>query len=313
MLKSIRCMQRFVRRFLAGRVTSELRMLRAWAEAERAFKRRLEAHVSLPGDQVDRIVNKMLLKNCMTTEQWKRDVIRGMWEDRKSRYRRERQLAGVGDAALEAIQGKFSWMIPIDELVAVNQARLVDMLSTTEKGVFSHPNVQALFIDSVGEAEILKQAVAEARDMQLRKLNGRRVAAFGSSVERFTGRPEHSLDINVPLAGPLIPSWDPRNYTDRPGDLEDSPEASEAATSDVVSGGPTPEARIGRGGAMGASAEHLPAFSPATTPRAGALPAVKGATASSPKRTAKPPAASPRGGDSAAVKLPPISPRKRAK
>lgn len=269
-------------------------MLRDWRAEEAAFKRRLEAHVSLPGDQVDRIVNKMLLKHCMTDTAFKQRVIREKWEDRKLRYRRDRELGGVGSAALEALQGKFTWMLPIDELVEVNQARLVDLLSATQTGVFSHRNVQALFIDSVGDAEILKQAVAEARDMQARELNGRRIPAFGSTTARFTSGAERSLEIHVPLSAPTIPSWDPRNYEDKPIDPNDTPEPSEADATEA-SRATTP----GDDGAgvqhknMAVSAESL-SVSPGMTPQNAAAALARrgqqlkvGSPRSSPRGTGK--------------------------
>jgi hypothetical protein len=197
LLRSIRKMQRFARKLLANRVSAELRLMRDWFRLEQELKQRLVDHRSLPGDDVDRIVNKVLLKHCITSADYKRSVIRSIWEDRKSRYRTEREIGGA-KAALEAFTLRFSWYIDPQELMSFSQRSLVDLLSSnTNEGVFRHPLVKSLFIDDVDETDIVRRAVAEATDQRLSALEGRRIPAFGSTSSRFAVGPERSLDIHV--------------------------------------------------------------------------------------------------------------------
>jgi hypothetical protein len=239
LMRAIKTMQRFARKMLANRLTTELRMIRDWDAQERDFKRRLQAHQSLPGDEVDRIVNKLLLRHCLTPREYKRDIIRGIWESRKRRYISNRAMGGKLGGIVDAFTGHFTWSIDVGELVAYNQRRLVDLLSSNSKdSVFHHPKVQTLFIDSVGEQEILQQAVTDARNDQLARLNGRRVPAFGSTAGRFGGA-EPSLELRYELGERRPPSWDPSYYVDeRAADIdEDGTEEEAESASPTVAGG----------------------------------------------------------------------------
>lgn len=193
LIRSIRVMQRFARKLLANRVSSELRMLREWEAGEKAIQQRLQTHRSLPGDTVDKIVNEALRTRSTTTREWKKQVIRDVWEQRKRDMMNQREMAGQ-QSSLEAFSHvRFQWMIDPSILIELSQRRLIKRLTDGQDNVFQHPKIQALFVDEVGEREIMRQAMRMAREMEEERLAGRRFPVFGSTAKRFGSGPDDGL------------------------------------------------------------------------------------------------------------------------
>jgi hypothetical protein len=159
LLYSIRVMQRFARQFLRNKRAAEGAMIAKWHALEVEFRDRLRQHRPLPGDEIDVVVNSILVERAVTTQDFKRGVIRKQWDTDKRRYLRNAQFSKGTNFAFAG----FRWAMEAQALMALSQRELLDQCSSGPASCFEHPVVKAMFaVQPPTDKEVAVEMVRQA-------------------------------------------------------------------------------------------------------------------------------------------------------
>jgi hypothetical protein len=140
-MRSVKVLQRFIRRKLAAKKRTVLLMVATWELMEREVEEKLRHYVPIPNDSVDAAVNAALRSSITTTKEHKFRVIETLQMQRKQAYLAASQEQRTRDENL------FRWMINPNLLFQDSQKRTLDRLITVgPDSLFNNPAVQAELI-----------------------------------------------------------------------------------------------------------------------------------------------------------------------